>query len=563
MVPTFVLGLQKFPTEYSILFFIFLLLFAVRFRNFHHILLLKIIYFRRYDMGKFKELVISFDESHESIEYGSDKYFFVFNLWDKCRRSQDKTIKRDLKKFFNDIFLTLGDNECIWCMVSSSDGVSYNFSYKDREQALRTLSILSDEDVNLYFSPAIFVGWRIDNNVSRINTIYIDIDDVDGMDFSEMDEADIRDWLINTYRLNDSVVPNWIVASGHGLHLYWIVKEIDLKTDEGTELRKRYTDYLITYFKADIACRNKSRILRFPISRNVKDMSNIKTTRLFHLNKSKSRDIKRLDFFKCSDEDIETYASENIKKRSEKRKATMIKNGTWKERKGKSKETLKEIKTTIKQSSGMMNKKISKGCVPDKNSRVGVSQKRSEAPIKTAMTSPMSPKTRYLRIIRDLQNYSIRRYTVPEGYRSIFCHIMSVYCKKARFSIRDTEAIILDCIDDGFEREALDIVKSVYKPKTAYTYTNERIAELLNFQDFDLEGSYACYTTEQREQARKRTNNIYDSKRYKDSRQSKAEVKEYRKQFIKEHTDMTAKQLSEALGCSERTVRYIKADMRK
>lgn len=137
-------------------------------------------------MGKFKELAISFDESHESIEYGSDKYFFAFDLWDKCRRSQDKTVKRDLKGFFNDIFPTLGDNEYIWCMASSPDGVSYNFSYKDRKQALRDLSILSDEDVNLYFSPALFTGWRTDNNVSRINTIYIDIDDLGGMDFSDM-----------------------------------------------------------------------------------------------------------------------------------------------------------------------------------------------------------------------------------------------------------------------------------------------------------------------------------------------------------------------------------------
>lgn len=514
-------------------------------------------------MGKYKELAILFDESHESIEYGSDKYFFAFDLWDKCRRLQDKTIKMDLKKFFNDIFPTLGDNECIWCMASSPDGVSYNFSYKDREQALQGLSILSDEDVNLYFSPAIFTGWRIDNNVSRINTIYIDIDDVDGMDFSEMNGTDIKDWLIETYRLNETVLPNWVVVSGHGLHLYWIVKEIDLKTDEGTELRKRYTDYLITYFKADIACRNKSRILRFPTSRNVKDISNIRVTRLFHLNRSKSKDIKRLDFFKCSDEDIENYTAENIKKRSEKRKATMIKNGTWKKRKGKTDEEAKATKTVKEYSSGMRKKKTVKGYIPNEDCGAGGSRKKSETIVRDIIKGPLSPKTRYLRIIRDLQNYSIRRNTVPMGYRSIFCHVMAVYGKKAKFSIRDMEALILDCIDDGFEREALDIIKFVYGSKTNYTYTNKRIAELLDFKDFDLENSYACYTVEQREERRRQTQNRYDSKRYKTSRQSKVELKQYRKDFIKEHMEMTAKELAKALGCSERTVRYIKADMRK
>ena len=517
-------------------------------------------------MGKFKELAISFDESHESIEYGSEKYFFAFDLWSKCREAESKTAKRALKSFFNDIFPTLNDNEYIWCMASSPDGVSYNFSYKDREQALSGLSILSDENVNLYFSPAIFTGWRIDNNVSRINTIYIDIDEVDDMDFSEMSETDIKDWLTKTYCLNETVLPNWVVASGHGLHLYWIVKEIDLKTDEGTELRKIYTDYLITYFKADVACRNKSRILRFPTSRNVKDIDNIRTTMLFHLNKSKNKDISRLDFFKCSDDDIETYTSKNIKKRSEKRKATMIKNGTWKtSKKAKDKvdEAPKEPKPIEKHTSRRRSKKAPKGYIPAESNETEVSRKRSGTLIRTIIKSPMSPKTRYLRIIRDLQNYSIRRDTVPEGYRSIFCHILSVYCKKAKFSIKDTEDLILDCIDYEFEREALNIVKSVYESKTEYTYTNEKIAELLDFKDFDLKNSYACYTEEQREKRRKQIQSRYDSKRYKAARQSKAELKQYRRDFIREHDHRTVKELAKALGCSERTVRYIKADMRK
>ena len=175
----------------------------------------------------------------------------------------------------------------------------------------------------------------------------------------------------------------------------------------------------------------------------------------------------------------------------------------------------------------------------------------------------MSPKTRYLRIIRDLQNYAIRRGTVSEGYRSIFCHILSVYCKKAKFSIKDTEDLILDCIDYGFEHEALDIVKSVYKSKTIYTYTNERIAELLDFKGFDLESSYSCYTEKQREERRKQAQSRYDSKRYKTSRQSRAELKQYRRDFIKEHMEMPVKELAKALGCSERTIRYIRADMRK
>lgn len=61
----------------------------------------------------------------------------------------------------------------------------------------------------------------------------------------------------------------------------------------------------------------------------------------------------------------------------------------------------------------------------------------------------------------------------------------------------------------------------------------------------------------------KQANSRYDDKRYKEKRQSKSDLKEYRKAFIKEHGEMTAKELAEALGCSERTVRYIKAEIRK
>ena len=162
-----------------------------------------------------------------------------------------------------------------------------------------------------------------------------------------------------------------------------------------------------------------------------------------------------------------------------------------------------------------------------------------------------------------MQNYAIRRDTVPKGYRSIFCHILVVYCKKAKYRIKEAEAIILDCIDENFEREALNIVKSVYESKTEYTYTNERIAELLNFQDFDFESSYACYTETQRAERRKQTQSRYDNKRYKATRQSRAELKQHRRDFIKEHIKMPAKELAKALGCSERTIRYIRADMRK
>lgn len=514
-------------------------------------------------MGYFKDLQMEFDETY-NIDSESDMYSLALNLWIKQRVTSTINVKEELKEFFKDIFPTLNNSELIWCMASSSQGEHYNFSYSDPEQALRNLSLFADENVNLFFSPAIFKGWRKDSNVIKINTIYIDIDDVDGIDFSEMNRENIKDWLIDTYCLNDDVLPDWIVASGHGLHFYWIVQEIDLKTEEGTKLREKYTDYLITHFKADIACRNKSRILRFPTSKNVKDMSNIKQTRLFRINSSKHKEIERLDFFKCSDEEIDAYVKDNLQRRAEKRKATMMKNKTLKEKESQSEEIAEEKKIPEKCLSGEnSDTTVIKAAIPNKESKAEETEQDCPIVFGETIKTPLSPKRRYLRIIRDLQNYALRRGKVPEGYRSSFCHIAAVYCKKAKFNIKSAEAIIYACVEDGFINEAEKIIQLVYHSKTEYTYKNEKIAELLDFNDFDLENSYSYYTEEQKKEARRKKYNRYDDKRYRESRNQKSDQKEYRRKFVEEHEDMTATEIAKVLGCSERTVRYIRAGLRK
>ena len=175
-----------------------------------------------------------------------------------------------IAEFFKDVFCELHGGDILWAMASAG-GYSYNFSFSTLDEALKGFTALLNYDVNLYYSPAIFKGWRKDKNVSRINVIYIDIDDVEGVDFSEMDEKGIKDYLYCTYHLTSAMFPNWLVSSGHGLHLYYIVNTLDLKNEADSKLRALYTDYLITHFRADIACRNKSRVLRFPLSRNVKN----------------------------------------------------------------------------------------------------------------------------------------------------------------------------------------------------------------------------------------------------------------------------------------------------
>ena len=351
------------------------------------------------------DFLIEFEEQFPDLEPGTEKYDFIFQLYLARYTKQDTEPDFLIEYFFEDIFGTLKKKECIWAMASVGAN-SYNFSYSDINEAVRELSILSNENVNLYFSPAVFTGWRKDINVSRIRTIYIDIDDIEGMDFSEMDETEIKSFLLETYHLPEYLLPNWVVSSGHGLHLYYLVDEIDLQTEYGAQQRLKYTDFLIAYFGADIACRNKSRILRFPNSKNVKDMEHIRHTRLFHLNPSINRNIDRLDWFQCSEDEIETYMNECKARRAEKRKQTMIKNGTWKEKKEKAP---KPKKPSRKKKSVLTPKPEPAADRKADTAPIGILKKEE---IKKEPSHPelkikrfqMEGKTRYTRILNDLHN---------------------------------------------------------------------------------------------------------------------------------------------------------------
>lgn len=81
-----------------------------------------------------------------------------------------------------------------------------------------------------------------------------------------------------------------------------------VERSEGNKLRRKYTESIITHFHADRACMNESRILRFPKSLNVKNMSDIRETKLFRLADREPRlQLSDLDYFLKTDEEIEEY----------------------------------------------------------------------------------------------------------------------------------------------------------------------------------------------------------------------------------------------------------------
>ena len=285
-------------------------------------------------MGKMKDIFMDFEDSYaKNDDVWGDSFIFKLNLYQKITLTNTKA-PNDLERFFNDVFKNLNEKEKVWIMAERQ-GLRFNISFSDTKEALNALSSLVNEDVNLYYSPAIYSGWRKDDNVVRLNTLYADIDDLEDIDLSKMSKKDIQMLLTSEYNVPEALLPDWVVISGHGLHLYYLIDSLDMKDEMQVAIRKKYTEALIAYFKADIACRNKSRILRFPTSKNVKHLDDIRQTKLFHLNQGENRDIHRLDSLIPSSKEIDAYISEQQDSITKKRLETMKRNGTDKRKRPK------------------------------------------------------------------------------------------------------------------------------------------------------------------------------------------------------------------------------------
>lgn len=507
-------------------------------------------------MGLFKTHIMRFMEENPQYEYIFDnieddeepdleRFNFSFEIWNTLQSCKDKEVDKFVRDFMYELFPVIKGNECIWAMASVG-ALTYNFSFEDIDSAVKGLYALTQKNVNLYFSPAIFCGWRKDKNVRHINTIYIDIDDVEEIDFSIMNQEEIEQYLLDTFHLIPEMLPNWLVTSGHGLHLYYLVETLDLKKPNDSELRIKYTDYLITHFKADIACRNKSRILRFPHSRNVKNIDDIKTTRLFHTNMSEDRAIERLNYFTYSQCEMDTYMEECKARRAEKRRQTMIANGTYRRK-----------KTVLKAIKKEAAPKIKKSIIKDSHSWIA-----SHPELKCSF-KPLPSKARYRKIVRDLHNWAARRNGVPKGYRAIFTHILTVYMKRMFISEEETIICASHYLDEDFMEEAKAIIQCIYASNTEYMYRNEYIAELLDFTGEDLKNSFANYTEGQKKEARKKAVDTYDIKRFGAKRAEAQQKKIERYNYIKEHPEQTANELSKILKCSVRTIKYERAKIRQ
>jgi len=115
-------------------------------------------------------------------------------------------------------------------------------------------------DENVYVGVALrrnMQNGRLEN-CSYLPALYVDLD------FKDIAELDARRRLANC-----PILPSIIVASGGGLHPYWLLKEPeDLAT--GLEQVEATLRALAAYLGADVKCAEAARVLRLPDSLNTK-----------------------------------------------------------------------------------------------------------------------------------------------------------------------------------------------------------------------------------------------------------------------------------------------------
>lgn len=444
------------------------------------------------------------------------------------------------------------EGEFYWMMVSDNRD-STNVCCKSIEELQNAAAALIREKYNLYYSPASYRDWRVDKAVCHVQTLFIDIDDVEGEVFYIMDTEEIKNWLMETYSLPEDMLPCWVVSSGHGLHLYYRIEELDMNNEEERQLRSIYTDYLIRFFRADKACRNLSRILRVPGSHNVKHEEVL--TELHPITPERVFDLWEMDFFEATEEEIAEYMRQNQEQKNAKSRETRARHKAEKEAAARA--AGKSEPETGKAAANKGRKKQ-----PKKEADREAAQPKEEKPIRekgmVSYRTDFKPHNRYWNIIKDLNNYYCRHNGQIEGHRNQFFHLMGVYLQHA-MSLSEAIEFILPYTDGEFEEEAIRTVRAVYESDVQYRYRNITIAGLLNFTQQDIDDSYCCFSKERMEAARKA--------RERKAHQKEAEARKEARGVAKRRNEMEARvrnsslpnrELARELQVSERTIRRIR-----
>lgn len=461
-----------------------------------------------------------------------------------------------IANFIYDIFNHYNEWD-YWIMVQDKNsGTTNHIKCTTLDDYIKRMSYFSSiPTFTCYFIPTTFDGWRCDKNAIHTSTLFVDIDGVN-INLNKMTDSEVINWLIETYHVPNAYLPRYLMVSGHGLHLYFPIEELNLPKQEAT--RRYYTKQLISYYKGDIACLNPSRIMRCPTSYNQKDDIPIKS-RLIEIPYADSTDIKRLDYY--IDKNADNYFESEKKRIAQKKRDTRNANKgkkitrTTKQTQKPAIPSLKEIIDDIIDYDTIYEQQT----LPIPNYDYfddEPAQAEPDMPDEFHQTFPnlsydnnFNKGNRYLNIVKDLNNYFVRRKGNLPHKRDIFIHILTTVLVNAKVSYLDGQKTISNYLSPDFYEEGLKIYDNTYDlmvKGSMYHYSNTRIAELLEFTTNDFKHSFGSYNEESQIERKKK----YNSKRCAKGKQQKKFLYEY----IASHMDSPVKEIAIIFDVSKRTV---------
>lgn len=557
--------------------------------------------------------------SYEELckEFTKKSVDYVLFQWDMfiAEHSEKAIIDEDVKSFMYSLFDQKSDNNDIYIMVKD-DAHVFNKNFNNIDDAIKMLSTLCKEKYNLYFTPAHLEkdAQRFDKNCKAIQCIFCDIDEIEDFDVQAATQEDVSNLLQERYEVPADLLPDWCCVSGHGLHLYWLLRDkLDIsqeviyrknktkkskKTDatykkkrkrhakiaerversEGNELRRKYTESIITHFHADRACMNESRILRFPKSLNVKNMSDIRETKLFRLADREPRlSFSDLDYFLKTDKEIEEYKIDCADARNLKAFETRLLNHTTYEEIKERNRVYKE-QQKLEKAEKKKHAEFKKSMFDDDDKKenlliANAVKAADDAKVKKTVAKTEAVKAETAKkyevketekkktshdwnLIHDLEEYASQG--LAAGYRNQFCFVYATVCKRSQKSL-ERALEVLKYVDADFQKEAQQTIQHVYSTQCMYYYKDETIADVLAFTEYEKTHFRCAYTAEKKAELKRERNKKYAAQK----RQKTLQSKEERNEIILSNQEKTAAETAIEAQCSVRTVYNVTRDQKK
>ena len=516
-----------------------------------------------------------------------DKSIFLKSIDEILFSATNDDIDTTLRKFFDAIILKENFiHKPYRISVYGKKKIHKYLKWCSYEELLRYASKIKDyAGLNLYYLPLPFNKKKaIEKNAGQTKCFYVDIDGIELNITGETHEerrCEIMELLMNDYNVPYESLPPFVACSGHGLHLYYTIP-----TGAADKTHKEKVKRVCAYFNGDFSGVSPAHLIRVPNSYNAKE--DPVRSELFFIREPEYSWEYIEPLMASEEETAIVYKAYNAAK-NEKRRCT---NEAKKERKiaaeaRKKKENKTKKKFSVSENDAELLIDYTEADSVLKSNDIDVLETpstydelsyfveddfdidvelpkekkiiRKSAYINTSYTDlPLKSNSMFSRRVTDLLNYYNRRNRNIEGYRNIFFTIL-VYTFKAWGTTKEeTESQCLGLVECDFETELLQIIEKAYNNNTTYKYTNETIAELLNFQEYDYEHSYSCY----REQDRVERERLRSKQRYQATKIKNKVCREEMKSIIR-NSKATNRELEKQLGVSRSTIKRIRNQIKR